>query len=186
MSKQKYKLEEAEYFLNLMQMKLNQESIEEFKYMLSAFLSAARSILQYTEKYAENNKRSNDYRLLLNGKFTFRYFKHKRDFNVHTAPILTVKKFYLTVKLRIKVRVQVNPSQVKHHADGTIEIIKDCPPIEKPIPTESLSNPSVTTNKISIYFKDRKSNKEIMKLCHQYIADLKTFIIEAQRISLIQ
>jgi hypothetical protein len=45
------KIQEAEYFYD--QMKVNEEKADVFKYNLSAFLSAARSALQFALKEAE-------------------------------------------------------------------------------------------------------------------------------------
>jgi len=80
------KLEEARYFYQVMQESLNRR--KPFVYNLSAFLSAARSVLQYTLKEARTKAGGRQwYETQMASHRTLVFFKDKRDVNIHSAPV---------------------------------------------------------------------------------------------------
>jgi len=58
-----------------------------FKYNLSAFLSAARSVLQYALDEAAQRGGQNWYEAQIQGSEILRYFRDKRNTNVHKRPL---------------------------------------------------------------------------------------------------
>jgi len=98
MDRKKKKLDEAKYFYDRMvevqktEIKHNREY---FTYNFSAFLSASRSVLQYmcTEiKQKKDPAAKQEAKKWYEGKMAaspnLRFFKGKRDINIHTTPIM--------------------------------------------------------------------------------------------------
>ena len=83
---ERHKLEEARYFLQ--RMRDEHETPRHFRFELSAFLGAARSVLQYALEEAKGKaggKRWYDQMVAQEPILT--YFKDKRDANIHSAPV---------------------------------------------------------------------------------------------------
>lgn len=78
------KLAEAGYFLG--QMQANEEFDEPFRYNLSAFLTAARSVLQFAQKEVEGAPGQSWYEGLMQ-KDLLRYMKGVRDDNIHAKSV---------------------------------------------------------------------------------------------------
>lgn len=102
---QEQKLKEAEYFYDLMVDSFQKEMYDPFTYSLSAFLSAARSILQYTFDQAESNGRKKDYNKLITCRPILRYFKDKRDMNIHAKPVKPIQQVTLSIHWSLTVRL---------------------------------------------------------------------------------
>lgn len=84
------KLNEARYFLECMQM--NSGSQHEFDCTLSAFLSAARSVLQYIYVDVEGKKSAQAwYDNMMSNNQDMGLFRELRDDNIHEDPIRTTK-----------------------------------------------------------------------------------------------
>ena len=80
------KLSEADYFLK--GMGTAQEDPEAFTHELSAFLSAARSVLQYACEEAKMKPGGHAwYNAKMASDSVLTFFKDKRDFNIHEAPV---------------------------------------------------------------------------------------------------
>ncbi|MDQ7839356.1 MAG: hypothetical protein RDU59_12785 [Thermodesulfobacteriota bacterium] len=80
------KLKEARYFARRMEASIDDP--EAFQYELSAFLSAARSVLQYAldeAKQKPNGQRW--YEAQVSGNAVLKFFKDKRDLNIHAEPV---------------------------------------------------------------------------------------------------
>ena len=76
------KLNEAKYFLKRMIEETNQ--IDHFIFNLSAFLSSSRSILQYAlEELKTKQGGQKWYNQYMTNEAMFRFFKDKRDINIH-------------------------------------------------------------------------------------------------------
>jgi len=83
---EKDKIIEAEYFYT--RMKQEQKDRDAFRYNLSAFLSAARSVLQYALKEAETKTGSQQwYDNQVSSYPASKFFKNKRDINIHASPV---------------------------------------------------------------------------------------------------
>src|ERR1700690_2760273 len=79
------KIAEGRFFLLLMQ---HAEERDPFRYCLSAFLSAVRSVLQYAHKDAARNPAAHAlYESVMAASLVLSFFKDKRNFNIHEAPV---------------------------------------------------------------------------------------------------
>ena len=100
MNEKTQKIAEARYFYDRMvevQQTVIQHNREYFIYNFSAFLSASRSVLQYIcseieqkqdSKAIEEAKKWYEGRMAASPKF--RFFKGKRDINIHVTPITPI------------------------------------------------------------------------------------------------
>ena len=81
-----YKLKEAHYFLK--RMSLEHDDPTNFRFELSAFLGAARSVLQYALKEAQSRSGGEQwYQQAITGDPLFTFFKNQRDANIHSVPV---------------------------------------------------------------------------------------------------
>src|SRR4030067_3783407 len=82
---ERYKICEAKFFLERME-----ESVHDrvaFRYYLSAFLSSARSVLQYAREESKNTGGLDWYDTTVARSDVLGFFKDKRDVNIHGEPV---------------------------------------------------------------------------------------------------
>jgi len=80
------KLDEAQHFLQRMGQSPEPKT---FRYELSAFLSAARSALQYALEEARNKPGGQAwYEAQVSGNAVVRFFKDKRNISIHRQPVV--------------------------------------------------------------------------------------------------
>jgi hypothetical protein len=102
------KLKEAEVFYEEMAEHLNNGDPDKFRYKLSAFLNATRSCLQYLYERAKWWAKPKSippiiidrsmlawYDTKVAESKTLKFFKHKRDINIHKAPIDPLHKQFV-------------------------------------------------------------------------------------------
>lgn len=161
---EKAKLEEAKYFLQQMEALVNEPTT--FLYVLSAFLSAARSVLQYTyEEVKKNPRKLKWYEKQVNGNSILKFFKDKRNLNIHTKPIKPSIHISINEHIRVSESVRIEI----HKEDGSREVREN---ILEPFQTRSESSES----EIRYEFEDWQGSEDIINLSHQYIAALENFI----------
>lgn len=85
MNEQK-KLREAQYFLEQMQRTEMHDDVETFGFLFSAYLSAARSVLQYASSAAVKSRRQQWYDKHFGNSKWCKCFKEIRDGNIHERP----------------------------------------------------------------------------------------------------
>ena len=83
---EQHKLDEAQYFLDRLGQLPEPDS---FRYELSAFLSAARSALQYALEEAKTKPGGQAwYDAQVSGKTLVKFFRDKRDISIHRQPVV--------------------------------------------------------------------------------------------------
>src|SRR5262245_53350076 len=104
-----------------------------FQYELSAFLSAARSVLQYALEEAKQKPNGQRwYEAQVSGAAVLKFFKDKRDVNIHAEPVRPSRHIavafteHMTISDSIRIETQ--------REDGTREIRddKEEPSVSKP------------------------------------------------------
>lgn len=162
------KLNEARYFARRMEASIN--DAEAFQYELSAFLSAARSVLQYAFEQAKQKPNGQRwYEAQVSGNPVLKFFKDKRDLNIHTEPVRPSRHISVSdtahVSISESVRIEIT------RADGTKEIreLKEEPP--KPNPIES----STEVN-IRYMLTDWVGPEDAFQLSRQYLIALEAFV----------
>lgn len=164
------KLKEARYFAQRMGASIN--APEAFQFELSAFLSAARSVFQYALEEAKlkpNGQRW--YEGQVSGNTVLKFFKDKRDLNIHTEPVRPSRHISVsdTVHVGISESIRIEITR----ADGTKEIrqIEEEPPKTNPPPIESSSEV-----KIRYILTDWAGPEDAIDLSRQYLEALEAFV----------
>ena len=170
------KLEEAKYFYS--KMIEEKEDRDNFRYNLSAFLSAARSVLQYALEEARPKRGGLQwYNDCVSTSTISQFFRDKRDISIHTDPIrprvdydLTIKDtLHLSESLSIVVRDKYG--NIKHqYSSGEAK--------RKPKPKQP-GTPA--TLKIKHKFDDWSGSQDILTLCQMYIQELEDIIKDGIR-----
>lgn len=166
------KIKEAGYFLA--RMKDEKDNRENFEFNLSAFLSAARSVLQYT--FEDTKKAKTDemkwYESSVSGSSIVGYFKDKRDTNIHEERIRPRKDSEITITESAGVKESLS-AKIKR-ADGNVEektILDDTETKQKP----KKSKTSVVI-KSTYRFNDWNGVGDVLNLCESYIKELKKIV----------
>ncbi|APB70965.1 hypothetical protein PPYC1_11590 [Paenibacillus polymyxa] len=184
MSDQEQKLKEAEYFYSLMVDSFEKELYDPFTYNMSAFLSAARSILQYTHDRAVKNNRGGDYNKLIAQKPILKYFKGKRNVNIHEEPVKPIQQVFLDLHSTLTVRMKETVGIQVIGADG--EILRD--ELSEPAEISNDSEVQVKahlkkitpstgiTSTLQYRFEDWTGDEDILEMSEQYLKNLREFI----------
>jgi len=97
---EKTKLGEAKYFYS--QMSANFNDSEKFTYDLSAFLSSARSVLQYAlEEAKSKNGGQVWYDRRVSASNILSFFKDKRNLNIHYEPVHPIRHVNASITEKI-------------------------------------------------------------------------------------
>jgi len=166
---EKEKLEEAMYFYA--EMVKHQEDRKVFKHNLSAFLSAARSVMQYAlEEVDPKNGGKKWYYDWMNSGDVLRFFRDKRDFNIHTAPINPRKH----VKGHSAVVIRVYTSSHIKVTDKNGKVKEEREIKEKPKPYEGLK--SSVKSEFRYEFDDWEGSEDSITVCKMYIQELEKVV----------
>lgn len=164
------KIDEANYFLGRMNECLNNPKI--FCFELSAFLSAARSILQYALKEAVAQSHGQAwYDSQVCGNAEIRFFKDKRDASIHVKPVAPT----INVNVSVTEVVQISESISVKLTDRDERVIGEST-ISSPAlsPIESLA-PCVS---YSYTFPDWPGTDDALALCSRYLAAVETAVVD--------
>lgn len=166
---ERVKLSEAQYFYSKM-IKEN-EIRENFCFELSAFLSAARSVLQYALKEAKSKQGGKQWYVdFVSKSTTLSFFKGKRDFNIHSGPISP--RTDCTVIIGEPICMSDSISIVLQDKDGNtigkFDTPESLPDANKQIPT--------VIGKYQHLFIDWKGKEDILELGKSYIKELEQLI----------
>jgi len=167
------KLNEAKYFLECMKMK--QSDRDAFKYNLSAFLSAARSLTLVMQKefkhvsgfeewYAKKrvNMRSDNSMKLLNDK---------RVMTIHKQPVRP--HAHININISEQVSISESISVVITHANGTVEKRE-----KKPILPPTTAKTKVKTE-WRWYFNELLE-KDVITVCEEHVVKLENLVAECE------
>lgn len=172
------KLAEAGYFLK--RMREEQENSEAFRFNLSAFLSAARSVLQYALEEAKTKTGGQFwYDNLINSSDILKYFKDKRDINIHQAPIRPMERHQVTITSTAYITDSVHV--VLKDKDGNIkqELHSESKNSEPP-------KPDLPANHIvSYFFTHWSGDEDVIQLCDKYLKQLIKAVDEGVQNALI-
>ena len=163
------KLEEAKYFYKAMIKE--REDREFFCYNLSAFLSASRSVLQYSLEEAKTKKDGKKwYDSHMTNNPIFNFFKDKRDINIHTEPTNPIKN----VSLGFRGTIYLSSSLKITHRDRDGNIIRERI-VKEPKKTRKRLRKKI--EKRFIYrFSDWNGSEDIKTLGKIYLNDLEKLI----------
>ena len=162
------KLQEARYFYS--RMEEEQENRDAFIHNLSAFLSAARSVLQYALKEAAHKKGGSKWYENHTLGPTLKFFKDERDINIHAEPVQP--QAHHSVNMSVTLSSSASISYNVFDKDGNIKQKSDAAsPQEKPSEKPKESENS-TQHEVRYKFDDWTGNEDILTLCQMYIQEL--------------
>jgi hypothetical protein len=167
------KIREAEYFLGRMTAK--REIREAFRFNLSAFLSASRSVLQYALEAARQQPGGQAWYdgHMATSKIVM-FFRDKRDVNIHVEP----------VALRADIGVQAI-ERIGLTESVTIEIFEDGRLVGRHESTPAPLEPAPADEPAAIStvykFGDWVGVEDVFQLSRQYLNELKAMVVDGQR-----
>jgi len=173
MSDTREKLNEAKYFLN--QMIEKQADRDGFKYNLSAFLTAARSVTWFMQNefgkkrgfkvwYAKKQTEMKNDEIM-------RFLNEKRVKTIHRKPI--DPRVNVKVSMHDRIGLSSSVSIIVTRPDGTI-MSRQSKPAKKPTPAK-------TENAVEwgMYF-DEMPKKDIVTVCKEHIVKLDTLAVDCE------
>lgn len=163
------KLKEAEYYLNRMLIEFDNR--ENFEFELSAFLSAARSVIQYAFEQAKTkNGGQKWYDDNIAKSPVLSFFKDKRDINIHVEPIKPTKHIGVAVNATVSISSSVHIV----HKDKNGNVLYESPPeVTKPKPPKPSSSTVVTTQ---YRFADWTGIEDLITLSRMYLDELQQLL----------
>jgi len=162
---------EAKYFLD--QMKSTQPDRDAFRYNLSAFLSAGRSVTWIMQNEFRHVSGFDDWyadkQTQMEKDELMKVLKNRRNLTVHQKSL----RPHALVKVNLYERITVSESvsiSIKH-ADGTEER-RDFPSEPKP------PIPAVPTTTEWLWYFDELPNVDIVTVCTEYVGKLESLVNE--------
>jgi hypothetical protein len=168
------KLEEAAHFLGQMRSSLQHPDV--FRYNLSAFLSAARSVAQYALKEAQTKPGGQAWfdRLVEQDKL-IGFFASRRNANIHDEPVQL--DGHVDVYVKDAAYLSERAVVEKFDREGNlVEVVEGEPP--RPA-TDSEWTPDLAF--VPHYtFAQWQGSEEIPELCERYLAALRRLVIDGR------
>ena len=169
---EKSKLKEAEYFYSRMVSETYNR--DHLLFDLSAFLSAARSVLQYAFKEAQGKSDSQQwYDNHITSSKVLAFFKDKRNFNVHTQPVPVNQ--HTSIQSTEVVRSSESIHIKKFDQTGRLIGEYSSEPSEPPPAPEI---PPKVTHRFT--FPDWSGTEDVLQLCHLYLNELQRVVEDGQ------
>jgi len=179
------KLNEACYFLE--QMKEKQSDRDAFKYNLSTFLSAARSVTwvmqeefdkasgfkEWYEKAQQNMKQDSD----------MKFFNEKRTMTIHIGPVRPRAKVDVTIyapPINITASA-LPPTVITTKADGTTRQGAETEPM--PLPVAPVSDETKAEGKAVTewrWYFEEMPDKDVVTTCEEHIKKLEALVAECE------
>ena len=178
------KLLETKYFLERMIEK--QTDQDAFKYNLSAFLSAARSVTLIMQKefakVSSFKKWYTEKQTEMKSDKTMKLLNEKRSMTIHVQPVSPLAHVDITIVVpTLSITMTTYPPTViVTRADGTIERMEsEPPPSTLPSKTEVIPAKGETTEEWQWYFEDLL-DKDVVTVCKEHIVKLEAFVKECE------
>ncbi|MFN2453017.1 MAG: hypothetical protein ABR577_02225 [Pyrinomonadaceae bacterium] len=164
---ERQKISESEYFYSRMKVEVNDP--EAFKFNLSAFLSAARSVLQYALEEAKIMRGGEAwYSGQVNSSKVAKFFKDRRDINIHQKPIALSQS--ITIEEVLRVSESGSITKIDEQDSVTTE---NFPPTTSFLAEDSQDGNST---KFSYSFPEWPSTNDALSLCDIYLSELKAIV----------
>jgi len=166
------KIEEALYFLRRLHELVNER--DQFNYNLSAFLSAARSPLQYAHKEVSAKVGGIAwYNSQVAASPVVKFFKDKRDISIHASPV----KPSATIAVSVTDRLFISDSfsVTIYRKDGTIETTSSEPTPQPQAPVEVASSVEY-----KYFFQDWSGTEDVLALCEIYVNAVQSIVSDGR------
>ncbi len=165
------KLEEAQHFLSLCE---KESGKKEFQFYLSAFLSASRSVLQYAREEAKLKAQGLTWYNKWMQTDAFIFFKDKRDFNIHSAPVSSRATHHISAEISIKVSTAV---KLEIRDKNNVLLGSHDSDEEDSGKSAEKQKPDSLANCWTMYkFDDWTGTEDVIGLCKKYSQNLQALI----------
>ena len=166
------KIQEAEHFYS--QMVKEKENKDSFKFNLSAFLSSARSVLQYALKEVLTKDGGKEwYFFQIYKNKIVKYLGNKRNINIHKEPVSFRRGYVIHTSETIYIGDSV--SMVVKDRDGNIKSESHT----KLQPVKSAIDRGLIESKYS--FDDWPGSEDIFLICQEYLKELREIIKDGRK-----
>ena len=168
------KLDEAAHFRR--QMKATEHDPEDFKHNVSAFLTAARSVLMYA--FTEVG-RGRPGRAWLDGRMSrsplLQFFKDQRDLSVHHKPVSMERRVDITMHERIGIQESWSIELIG--PDGKVKERRgSAPAAVAPVPRTT-----TTTIEHCYWFREWTGTEQVVVLCDRLLVELHDVVADGRR-----
>lgn len=177
MTNTKQKLLEAKYFLE--RMIENQAERDAFKYNLSAFLAAFRSVTMIMQKefdkvpgFADWYKVQQEQMKTDSNKM--KLLNTKRTMTIHQQPVQP--RAHINISITEHITISDSMSAILTRADGTVERYDSVPPESLPTPARA-----ETTVQWRWYF-DEIPNIDVVAVCQECMTKLEAIVLECEQL----
>jgi hypothetical protein len=165
---------EAAYFFGVMKSNINDRNA--FVYNFSAFITAARSVVQYAFEECKTTPTAKAwYDNYVSSTDLIRYFKDKRDVNIHEEPVVPNAAYSVEASMHLSLSGTCSVKVFARGAAGNL--------VEKPTPASDAaekaiaSPPPKSESKESVrYFLADRKNDDLIVLAEGYINELIAFL----------
>jgi hypothetical protein len=164
------KLDEARYFFSKMAISL--DAPKAFRFELSAFLSAARSVLQYA-LYEAKAKRGGQvwYDTHVASSAEIHFFRDKRNISIHSKPV--VPKTDVTISLT-EVVVLSDFASIDVLVDDEALVPESA--ASSPLPMAPPAQAGLPSSTYTYTFPDWTGTEDVVLLCSKYLGALQTLV----------
>ena len=162
------KLAEARYFRARMDEHVSYPVC--FKYEMSAFLTAARTVMQYLHRECKKKGHCSWYDRQMNINKTLRFLGDKRNLNIHTRPIEPQQHVTLTITDTICMTDSFSISVFDKDGNLVGRSEGEHTPSE-PVPTK-------IERRVEYRFEDWSGQEDVLELCDIYLAELRAILNE--------
>jgi hypothetical protein len=170
------KFHEARHFLERMTEVRDQR--DSFNHNLSAFLTAARTVLQYAYKEAEGKNKLAWWEKETNDP-VIRFFRDKRNASVHEIPVRPQAQISVGIFEQVTVSDSVS-IVLQDKAGNIIQQTSSPPPAERP---KADSIPAVVSH--TYVFDDWKGSEDVFELSQIYLDKLGRFVEEGRSLGIL-
>jgi hypothetical protein len=169
---EEHKLSEARYFYD--RMLSETDNREAFRNDLSAFISAARSVLQYAREEAKTKLNGLSwYDAQVSTSSVLSFFKDQRDINIHVQPFQVSQHTSMEITDTIHMTESIHIKMFNEKGELIGESSSEpAPAAQRP------AIPAVVTNKFT--FSDWTGSEDVPQLCKAYLNELRRIVTDGQ------
>ena len=174
MANEEQKFREAAYFFGMMKTNINDRTA--FVYNFSAFITAARSVVQYAfEECKPTTAARTWYDSYVSRTDMIRYFKDKRDINIHEEPVVPNVAYSVAASVHLFVSGTCSVKVMAHDSDGNL-VEKTTPASEAAEKAIASPTPEPISNESVRYFLSDRKDDNLVVLGEKYINELIAFL----------
>jgi hypothetical protein len=173
---EEHKIMEAEFFLK----QLQASTSETVRYNVSAFLSAARSVLQYALEEAKSKSGGvRWYDKEMSQRPIVAFLKAKRDLNIHQRPVPMTMDASIALNATVAMSGTVSRVFIDGRTGEQRPIVDDAAPIVAASPTERAIPPEELVAR-RYTFADWTGPEDVQTLCDQYLAEIRRIVTDGR------